>query len=298
MSARHPIGPAVAGQWYPASPFELREEVERLLGEARGRCETPTAGRPMALIAPHAGYTYSGRVAACAFLPVGQERYSRVVLLGPSHYAGFHGGMLPDADAYRTPLGDVLLDVEALDPLRAQPGFATDNRPYRPEHSLEAEIPFLQLVLEAGWKLVPVLIGGGSMGPDAQRVADGVKLVLGPDTLVVVSSDFTHYGIRFGYVPFESDVPQRIGELDMGAIRRIEALDTAGFEEYVARTGATICGRDAIDVLLRMLPATARAGLVAYDTSGRMTGDWAHSVSYASIAFAMEPGKENAWAAP
>jgi hypothetical protein len=108
---------------------------------------------------------------------------------------------------------------------------------------------------------------------------------MGPDTLVVVSSDFTHFGPRFGYVPFESDVPNRIRELDMGAVRLIEALDAGGFERYVLETGATICGRDAIDVLLRALPRGVVGKLAAYDTSGNLAGDWDHSVSYAALTF-------------
>jgi hypothetical protein len=101
----------------------------------------------------------------------------------------------------------------------------------------------------------------------------------------VVSSDFTHYGPRFGYVPFDKDVPEAIERLDLGAVQPIVDLDAPGFERYVRETGATICGHAAISVLLRLLGGETTGRLDAYDTSGRITGDWGHSVSYAALSF-------------
>ena len=101
----------------------------------------------------------------------------------------------------------------------------------------------------------------------------------------MISSDLTHYGPRFNYVPFRHDVPKRIRQLDMGAVERILAWDLAGFEAYVEKTGATICGRNAIRVMLDLFPDGLQGELAAYDTSGRITGEWDHSVSYASLAF-------------
>lgn len=282
MNTSRILGPAVAGTWYPADPSRLARDVDSLLERA-----LPPAGDDapdvVALIEPHAGFVFSGEVAAKGFRIVQGCRYARVILIGPSHYVGFRGAVVPEADGYRTPIGVVPLDVEALDVLRREPGFATDNSAFGPEHSLEAELPFLQRVLEPGWRCVPILIGGGSSGPTAQQVADGVNRLVAPGTLVVISSDFTHFGANFGYAPFRHDIPERIRDLDMGAVRFIEAGDVSGFEGYLTRTGATVCGRDAIDVLLRMLPPDTRTALVAYDTSGRMTGDWNHSVSYAAL---------------
>ena len=277
------LGPAVAGNWYPANPSSLGTLVDEMVAKAPVPPGVPD--EVLALIEPHAGLMYSGAVAAHGFRAVESARYDRVIVIGPSHYVGFRGAALPQADGYRTPLGTVPIDVEALDALRAEAGFRTDNEAFRPEHSLEAEIPFLQRVLEPGFRLVPVLVGGGSSGAAAEQVAVGLKRLLAPETLVVVSSDFTHFGPNFGYVPFRRDIPERIRELDMGAVRFIEAGDVSGFESYLAGTGATVCGRDAIEVLLRMLPAGVRCSLLAYDTSGRMTGDWNHSVSYAALVF-------------
>ena len=278
------IGPAVAGTWYPANPDALRREVDAMLDRAAAP-PGKSAGTVVALIEPHAGYAYSGETAAQGFRRLRGARYDLVLLLGPSHYAWFRGGALPDAAALKTPLGEVPIDREALAALRDRPGFKVMAGAFEREHCLEAEVPFLQRALEPGWRALPVLVGSGTAGEEAQKVADGLRPLLGPGTLVVVSSDFTHYGSGFGYVPFKESVPERLRELDLGAARLIEARDVAGFESYLDRTGATICGRDAIDVLLRLLPPDAKASLVAYDTSGRMTGDFGHSVSYATMVF-------------
>jgi len=284
------LGPAVAGTWYPGDEASLARTVDDLL-DIEGRDRDADPGRIVALIEPHAGYAYSGRVAGQGFGGIRGQRVRRVILIGPSHYEAFHGAAVPDADSYRTPLGDVALDREALEALAGHPRIAASNRPFGPEHSLEAEIPFLQRALSPGWRLVPLLVGSGVSGAMAQEIADGLRPLLDETTLVVVSSDFTHYGPRFGYVPFHDDVQERIRGLDMGAVERIERRDLSGFEHYIQETGATICGRDAIDVLLRLLPAEVEGRLTAYDTSGSLTGDWEHSVSYAAVTF-RRPGKD------
>lgn len=276
------LGPTVAGSWYPAERESLAREVDLHLARAP---EVSGSGAVAALIEPHAGFRYSGAVAACGFGHVRAARFARVLLLGPSHHFAFAGCALPSATAYRTPLGEVEIERDVIDPLAGDAGIRIGDEPFRPEHSLEAEIPFLQRCLVPGWRLVPVLIGAGTEGDAAQRVADRLRPLVEPQTLVVVSSDFTHYGPRFGYVPFVDDVPERIRKLDMGALRHILDWDRAGFEAYVLDRGATICGRDAIGVLLRLIPGGLAGRLAGYDTSGCITGDFAHSVSYASVVF-------------
>jgi AmmeMemoRadiSam system protein B len=130
-----------------------------------------------------------------------------------------------------------------------------------------------------------MLLGSVGGAQNLHGVAEAVRSSIDDGTLLVASSDFTHYGHSFHYVPFETEVPRRIRELDHGALEPILAGDLEGFEAYVARTGATICGRGAIGLMLRLLPAQREAILAAYDTSGRLTGTWDHSVSYASLIF-------------
>jgi len=274
------LGPAVAGTWYPAGSAELARDIDALLAEA------PPGPAPAALVVPHAGLRYSGPTAARAFARLAGLAPRRVVLIGPSHRAAFRGACLPEAHVYRTPLGDISLDRESIDRLRSQPGFLSDDRPFEGEHCLEIELPFLLRTLAPGFRLLPLLIGGRTASAELAQVAVALRAALPEDdTLLVASSDFTHFGPRFGFVPFEGDVTSRIRALDMGAIEHIVRLDRQGFSDYVVETGATICGHAAIELLLALLPDGLRAELVAYDTSARLTGDAEHSVSYASVAF-------------
>jgi AmmeMemoRadiSam system protein B len=275
------LGPAVAGSFYPAGRAALATLVDRLLAQA-----PETRGQALAAIAPHAGFSFSGALAAASLRAIAGPDVARVILIGPSHYFGFRGAAMPDAArAYRTPLGDVPIDVAALGSLRAQDGIIADDRYFAREHALECELPFLQHLLPAGFALIPILLGGAATRVDAARLAGQLLPLIDAGTRVVVSSDFTHYGPRFDYVPFMDDVPARLLALDHGAVRAIEAGDAAAFASYVDATGATICGRRAIDVLLGLPCGRAGGRLLAYDTSGRQTGQWDHSVSYASMVF-------------
>ncbi len=284
------LGPAVAGRWYPASPSALAAEVDRLVAAAPAASDRISAlpGALRAVIAPHAGYVYSGEIAARALAPFGGERFDRVLLLGPSHYHRFQGAMIPEASHFATPLGAVPVDAAALASLRGRAGIGVSDLPFRPEHALESEIPFLQRLLAPGWKVVPVLVGTSCTEAEVSRIAEALAGLLDPGTLVVVSSDFTHYGDAFGYVPFRDRVRERLEELDLGAAGKIEAGDAAGFDRYCDETGATICGRKSIAVLLRFPAAGRRGVLLGYDTSGRMTGDWSHTVSYAALGVGVE----------
>jgi len=285
MRDRSALGPAVAGSWYPEGRDQLAQLVDSLLDSAAARA-TAAPAPVAALIVPHAGFAYSGAVAASAFARIRRASFDRIIVLGPSHYFGFRGAAIPDeASVYRTPLGDVPIDAAGVSALRDAGGFLADDRMFEPEHAIEAELPFIQRLLESDVPIVPVLLGGRAGRDDAAHVARSLAPLVTASTLVIVSSDFTHFGTRFGYTPFADDLPARIHALDFGAIGAIENGDAAAFSRYVETTGATICGHRAIDVLLRM-PETAAGGkLLEYDTSGRMTAIWDHSVSYASLAF-------------
>jgi len=275
------LGPAVAGSWYPAERAELAEVVDSLLPEDNAGSEV----RPNALIAPHAGYMYSGAVAGAVFARLKTARYKRVILIGPSHYESFTGAAMPSSAIYRTPLGDMPIDRDAIDRLATHANLRVEQSPFVPEHCLEAELPFLQRVLGPAIELLPILLGNADQGRTNHVISEALRDEMTPDDLLVVSSDFVHYGSRFGYVPFEHDIPAGIKKIDTGAIEHIVGLDRSGFKEHVSQTGATICGRDAIDLLLRLLPAGTRGTLVTYDTSSTVTGSWDHSVSYAGLVF-------------
>ena len=175
------------------------------------------------------------------------------------------------------------LDQEFISSLRKHPEFQSVMQAHSREHSVQIEVPLLQHVL-GDFKLVPIVVGQLDQR-SSRRIAEVLLQYIDSDTLVVVSTDFTHYGANFGYKPFDTDIEQNLKNLNMGAFRKIEEKDLAGFMNYYESTGATICGRCPIYVLLSMLPADAGVHLLKYDTSGNLTGDWSHCVCYISAAF-------------
>lgn len=179
--------PAVAGMFYPRDPGELRAEVLRFLA---GAAAAPPAEAPKALIAPHAGYVYSGPTAAAAFAMLRDARaIERVVVIGPAHYVAFRGIAVPTATAFATPLGRVPVDQGAIASLNDLPFVVRDDRPHSPEHALEVELPFLQVVLPS-FRIVPLVVGDA----EPQEVAQALRRLWGgAETLIVVSSDLSHY---------------------------------------------------------------------------------------------------------
>jgi len=284
---------AVAGSWYPGDREQLTAYVDDLLkgeGHAGGG-----RGPVRAIISPHAGYRYSGAVAADGYRLVRGQAYKRVLLLGPSHHVRFHGLSIAEVTHYETPLGRIPLDLDAIERLRKSSLVTADPTAHRREHSLEMQLPLLQRALQPGWQLVPVLVG--QLEPEDYPVAaELLRPLLNDGTLVVVSSDFTHYGPRFHYRPFplDADTAARLEALDNGSLDTILDKDPQGFLDYQARTGTTICGYQPIALLLHLLPSDSHGELVTYATSGKLTGDYENSVSYLSIVFRGHEG-DAAW---
>jgi AmmeMemoRadiSam system protein B/AmmeMemoRadiSam system protein A len=272
----------LAGSWYPADPAELAREVDGFLAAAAGG---PGEEPVRALVAPHAGYAFSGRTAGAAFAHVRGRAYRRVLVLAPSHHADFRGLSVAEVDAYATPLGLVPLDREAVATLRRSALVVSEPAAHRREHAIEIELPFLQRALAPGWRLVPVLVGALA-GEDYHVLAELLRPLADEHTLVVVSTDFTHYGPRFGYLPFDPDerVAQRIRALDDGALAHVVARDGPALLAYRAQTGISVCGYRALALLLHLLPPDARVHRLAYATSAEVTGDWLSSVSYVALA--------------
>ena len=179
--------PAVAGSFYPAQPDRLRRQVVGLLADAG----TPPKITPKALIAPHAGYIYSGSPAAAAFATLRDcaQTLARVVLIGPAHYVAIRGIALPSVDAFETPLGRVSVDHDALNEITGLPFVSGNDAAHAPEHALEVELPFLQVVLPS-FSLVPLIVGDATAHEVAQVLA---RLWAGPETLLLISSDLSHY---------------------------------------------------------------------------------------------------------
>jgi MEMO1 family protein len=240
---------AVAGRFYPGEPSELRRVVESLLATA----QRPAGPGPKALIAPHAGYIYSGPIAASAYalLLSERDRIKRIVLLGPSHFVAFDGLAATSADAFATPLGQVPVDIEAGRALSVLSQVTILDEAHVGEHALEVHLPFLQVVL-ADFTLVPLLAGDAT----PEQVRQALDVVWGgPETRIVVSSDLSHY-------------------LDYSAARRtdhvtakaIEALRPGDIAENQACGRIPICG---------LLEAAARRRLRARTVDLRSSGDTA-----------------------
>lgn len=273
----------LAGSWYPGTAAEIEQLVWKYVNNAD---LPPVSGKPLGLISPHAGIQFSGQTAACGYKAVQGRDINRVILMGPSHYYPFRGLSVSGEDAYETPLGRVAVDTAITEALYAHPLFDGPRNAEMKEHSLEMQLPFLQVLL-SDFKIVP-LVAGEVSGSDYSAIADEISKYMDEKTLVVASSDFTHYGGRFGYVPFKRDIKKNLEDLDLGAIDLIVKKDLDGYLAYLNKTGATICGARPIGILIKLFEHIGQAVLLNYTTSGDMLGDFTDSVSYASVLFASE----------
>ncbi len=272
------------GPWYPADPAQLRKTLDELFAAAPG----PEPGTTVrALIAPHAGIQYSGRCAARAYSALSPTQgVRRVILMGSSHRSGFHGASVAGYPAWATPLGQVPVDLEACRALERETLFRSDDRLMLHEHALENQLPFLQKALgDEGWRIVPILFGS-LRREEFAAAARAIAPLLGPGTLVVASSDLTHYGEDFHYVPFRKDIAARLEKLDRGFLEPALRLQFDRFHDYRQETGITACGFVPIGVLIRLFEKSGlQAKLADYYRSGDLTGDFSTSVSYASVLF-------------
>lgn len=253
---------AVAGTFYPRDAAQLAAVVSECLAQA----PRDAAPAPKAIIAPHAGYIYSGPIAGSVYSRLASRAGSvrRVVLAGPAHRVYVPGVAVPTAGAFASPLGDVALDAEAIEALRTLPFVEASDRAHALEHSLEVHLPFLQSVL-GEFRLVPLVVGDA--GP-AQMAALFGMLWGGPETLVVVSSDLSHY------LPYPA-----ARERDGGTARAIVGLD-ATLEPEDA------CGCAPINGLLMLARERGlEARLVDLRNSGDTAGGRDQVVGYGAFAF-------------
>ncbi|MEN8254265.1 MAG: AmmeMemoRadiSam system protein B [Verrucomicrobiota bacterium] len=245
--------PAVAGMFYPADPADLRGMVEGFLANVPAR----EGAVPKAIIAPHAGYIYSGPIAASAYVCMRSANIQRVVLLGPAHRVWLEGVAASSASAWRTPLGDV--PVEAPDDV---PVF---DAAHAEEHSLEVQLPFLQVVL-GDFTLIPLVVGQASKEEVAVILA---SLWGGDETLIVISSDLSHY-----------EDYKTASRMDSSASQAIVDLDPAGLESKNACGCIPICG------LLHLAKQKGmRAELIDLRNSGDTAGSRDQVVGYGAYAF-------------
>lgn len=323
------------GSWYPASKDKLEAMLQKFWDESRdsatsaisavessgtAKVSSTNQEKIMATILPHAGHQYSGLTAmkGIARLSSSINWYKRVLVIGPSHrYSLVNQIIVPSSANYKTPLGTWPIDQKFISTLVN----ATENKsifnynypPFQVEHSVDNEIPLLQYAFklknklkdqatkeqeEEAVKIVPMIMGQFTDQVSIKRAANILGPLIDEHTLVVISSDFVHYGEGFGYQPFKTDIENNLYQLDH---KLAEAMVEVNFEKFYklqSETGATICGHDPISLLLAVLIQKAReknihiqGEIVDYLTSGRLTGDFSHSVSYMSLVFKKSDGK-------
>ncbi len=259
--------PAVAGTFYPGSAADLAADVMALLQQAASRAGTGPmlTEMPKALIVPHAGYIYSGSTAALAYarLALGRSIIKRVVLLGPVHRVSVRGLALPGVDAFATPLGRVDVDQEALATLTPLRQVVTSPAAHAQEHSLEVQLPFLQAALD-DFKLVPLAVGDAR----PEEVAEVLEALWGgPETLVVISSDLSHF------LPYHT-----AQTVDLETVQHMLQGDST-------LTHTQACGATPVNgLLLAARQHHLHPKLLGLCNSGDTAGDKRRVVGYASVA--------------
>ncbi len=261
--------PAVAGVFYPGQASVLFERVQALLAAVEPS-DMANDAYPKALIVPHAGYVYSGATAALAYARLAPVRkiIRRVVLLGPVHRVPIRGLALPQATVFATPLGQINVDVAAMSRLAGLPQVGISATAHALEHSLEVQLPFLQAALD-DFKLVPLAVGDAS----PQEVAEVLEALWGgPETLIVISSDLSHF------------LPYRTAQIvDHGTVLRIMHLSSSITHEQA-------CGGTPVNgLLLAARHHHLQPQLLGQCNSGDNAGDKARVVGYAAFAFTPEP---------
>ncbi len=265
--------PNVSGQFYDADPKKLSQNVEAYLKDAD---IVPIEDDVQIVIAPHAGYMYSGPVAGYSFKAVSQKKFKTIVILAPSHFYGFAGASVWSQGGFQTPLGMVAVDEEFAQKLSSvDKNFSFDEQAYQKEHSLEVEIPFLQKTF-TDFKIVPVILGQMSYA-NCQKLAGALDQLIGKrsDVLVVVSSDMSHY--------HEGTAARSMDEASLASIKKLDAQDL--YQQ--CRLGKKeMCGFVPVTTAL-LLAQTRRlqAKVLKYAHSGDVTGDNSRVVGYGSVIF-------------
>ncbi len=250
--------PAVAGLFYPVDADILRQDIHQYLDQAKATTSTVI---PKAIIVPHAGYVYSGAVAASAYKQIApfKSKINRVVLLGPSHQVAFAGLAVPESDTFNTPLGDIPVDLAVVRQLLAMPQVIASERAHRDEHSLEVQLPFLQEIL-GDFSLVPMVVG------DADRfdVAEILNMLQDDNSLIVISTDLSHY---HGY-----DEATRLDAATSDAIVHLRP-ERIGYEDA--------CGRNGLNGMLTVAEQKQlTVELLDLRNSGDMSGSTDRVVGY------------------
>ena len=279
-----------AGSWYPGSRRELEEMLGELFAKSAERTGSANDTGATAFVVPHAGLTYSGQTAAAVYRRLAHMRPETVVILGFAHRGAPAGVWLPEVESYGTPLGEVAVDGAKLRRLADSGAFRTAPESALCDHSIEIQLPLLQKASPQA-RVVPVYVSATDAGT-RRRAAEALAGLAGPGTVFLASSDFTHFGDSFGYKPFpvDSRTPMRLRLLDEEFIEAAGSIDPEFLLETLRSQSATVCGREPIALMLEMLRRLPEGDdyfqrTLDYMTSGDLTGDYSHCVSYAALGY-------------
>jgi hypothetical protein len=277
---------AVAGSFYEASFEALDKQIRQCFLSKLGPGELPVTkrkGKIIGAICPHAGYAFSGPCAAWAYKEIAEATFPDLfIIIGPNHYGG--EGSCTTLEDFETSLGTVAVDKSFARRL-IDYNLVVDQESHAAEHSIEVQLPFLQFANKDylnSIRFFPILVSSNANYKKLGLAIKEAVIDSNKNVCIIASSDFTHYGHNYGYVPFSTDVKKRMYELDAGAINFIKNLDAEGFLNYCYETGATICGQLAIATLLKSVKAKS-VRLLHYYTSGDVLGDYRNAVGYASL---------------
>ncbi len=263
--------PIIAGQFYEEEKQELLDQIKECFGKEVEEGDKKIYG----VIAPHAGYTFSGKCQAKVYDQIAKTKENLFVVVGVNHQGS---GNFISLEDWKTPLGIVKVDKEYGKEILEKCNFLElNNERHEHEHSVEIQLPFLQFI-KKDFKIVPIILSDYNVYKELAKVLD--------KGMVIASSDFTHYGFRYGYVPFTTNVKENLYKLDKEAISFILKLDSGGFLNFVKEKKSTICGYTAILVAMEnsKLRGAEKGVLLDYYTSGDIT-NYDQAVGYAGIVF-------------
>lgn len=274
--------PVVSGAFYARDEDGLKRQIKDCFLSRFGPGKLPEKSKNKVLkgvIVPHAGYSFSGPCAAHSYKEIAESKKPDLfIILGFSH-SGL--GSCVSLEDWNTPLGTAKVD-KGFARILVKAGIRQDELAHTNEHSIEVQLPFLQFIFDE-FEFVPVMVSD-----DYKKIADIIKKALNQTkkrAILIASSDFTHYGLDYGFVPFTENIKERMYELDAGAIKEIRQIDAKKFMDYINNTGATICGKNAIAALLEIVKP-AKAELLKYYTSADIYDkNYATAVGYAAISF-------------
>ena len=273
----------VAGQFYEADGEKLKEEIGKSFTDGPGLPSKERNKKFIVGIAPHAGYFFSGKCAAYLYKEIAESQIPDVyVILGTDHRHNDNKIRISIED-WETPLGIVSVDKELGQSLLTKE-IIIDENAHKQEHSIEVQLPFLQYInKDKKFKILPIIFNTTSI-ETCKRLAIRLLEPRARKLAFIASSDFTHYGVSYNFLPFTKNIKENITKLDKKFIDYILKLNSEEFLDKVVKTGTTICGMSAITTIIEIAKQMqCKARLLNYSTSGEISNDYNHCVGYASI---------------